>query len=69
MRSPVVSASQRASIHSTCGNRSNPARCNGIPHSVWLVPCRQACTEPQTLRQLKWANAMLKTLSPQIVAS
>jgi hypothetical protein len=24
---------------------------------------------PQTLRQLKWANAMLKTLSPQILAS
>jgi hypothetical protein len=24
---------------------------------------------PQTLRQLKWTNAMLKTLSPQILAS
>jgi hypothetical protein len=24
---------------------------------------------PQTLRQLKWANAMVKTLSPQVLAS
>ncbi|HEX2130255.1 MAG TPA: hypothetical protein VHH15_01750 [Actinophytocola sp.] len=26
-------------------------------------------SHPQTLRQLKWSNAMLKTLSPQILAS
>jgi hypothetical protein len=26
-------------------------------------------SHPQTLRQLKWTNAMLKTLSPQVLAS
>jgi hypothetical protein len=33
-----------------------------------LVELAAQC-HPQTLRQLKWANAMLKTLSPQILAS
>jgi hypothetical protein len=46
----VVSASQRASSHSTCGKRRNPALCNGMPQSVWLVPIRQACTDPRGAR-------------------
>jgi hypothetical protein len=33
-----------------------------------LLELTQHC-HPQTLRQLKWTNAMLKTLSPQILAS
>jgi hypothetical protein len=33
-----------------------------------LVQLTQQC-HPQTLRQMKWANAMLKTLAPQILAS
>jgi hypothetical protein len=33
-----------------------------------LLNLAKAC-HPQTLRQLKWTNAMLKTLSPQIMAS
>lgn len=33
-----------------------------------LVELTQRC-HPQTLRQLKWTNALLKTLSPQIIAS
>jgi hypothetical protein len=33
-----------------------------------LLELTQRC-HPQTLRQMKWANAMLKTLSPQILAS
>lgn len=33
-----------------------------------LLTLTQDC-HPQTLRQLKWANSMLKTLSPQILAS
>ena len=33
-----------------------------------LLALSQQC-HPQTLRQMKWANAMLKTLSPQILAS
>lgn len=33
-----------------------------------LLELAQRC-HPQTLRQLKWTNAMLKTLSPQILAS
>jgi hypothetical protein len=33
-----------------------------------LVSLTQQC-HPQTLRQMKWANAMLKTLSPQVLAS
>jgi len=33
-----------------------------------LLEVAQRC-HPRTLRQLKWTNAMLKTLSPQILAS
>ena len=33
-----------------------------------LVDVTQRC-HPQTLRQMKWANAMLKTLSPQVLVS
>lgn len=33
-----------------------------------LLTLTQVC-HPQTLRQLKWSNAMLKALSPQILAS
>jgi hypothetical protein len=33
-----------------------------------LVELAQRC-HPQTLRQLKWTNAMLKTLSPQVLTS
>lgn len=33
-----------------------------------LLELAQSC-HPQTLRQLKWTNAMLKTLSPQVLAS
>ncbi|WP_158894440.1 hypothetical protein [Amycolatopsis anabasis] len=33
-----------------------------------LLALAQDC-HPQTLRQLRWTNAMLKTLSPQILAS
>jgi hypothetical protein len=33
-----------------------------------LLAVAQRC-HPQTLRQLKWTNAMLKTLSPQVLAS
>lgn len=33
-----------------------------------VLDLAQRC-HPQTLRQLKWTNAMLKTLSPQILAS
>lgn len=33
-----------------------------------LLALTQRC-HPQTLRQLRWANAMLKTLSPQILSS
>ncbi|HEY7595656.1 MAG TPA: hypothetical protein VH969_21065 [Actinophytocola sp.] len=33
-----------------------------------LLELAQHC-HPQTLRQLKWTNAMLKTLSPQVLAS
>ncbi|CAM3843588.1 hypothetical protein KIPE111705_27625 [Kibdelosporangium persicum] len=33
-----------------------------------LVELTRRC-HPQTLRQMKWTNAMLKTLSPQIIAS
>ena len=33
-----------------------------------LLELAQRC-HPRTLRQLKWTNAMLKTLSPQILAS
>lgn len=33
-----------------------------------LLELSAAC-HPQTLRQLEWANAMLKTLSPQMPAS
>ena len=33
-----------------------------------LVSLAQSC-HPQTLRQLTWTNAMLKTLSPQVLAS
>ncbi|GHF40562.1 hypothetical protein FHX82_004842 [Amycolatopsis bartoniae] len=33
-----------------------------------LLALAQRC-HPETLRQLKWANAMLKTLSPQVLAS
>jgi hypothetical protein len=32
-----------------------------------LLAVTQRC-HPQTLRQLRWANAMLKTLSPQVLA-
>jgi hypothetical protein len=32
-----------------------------------LLALTQRC-HPQTLRQMRWANAMLKTLSPQILA-
>jgi hypothetical protein len=32
-----------------------------------LLALPQRC-HPQTLRQMRWANAMLKTLSPQILA-
>jgi hypothetical protein len=33
-----------------------------------LVTLSQRC-HPHTLRQMKWANAMLKTLSPQVLAT
>lgn len=33
-----------------------------------LVELAQRC-HPQTLRQLKWTNAMLKTLSPQVLTT
>lgn len=33
-----------------------------------LLELAQRC-HPETLRQLKWTNAMLKTLSPQVLAS
>ncbi|GAB3886832.1 hypothetical protein GCM10029964_051770 [Kibdelosporangium lantanae] len=33
-----------------------------------LVDITQKC-HPRTLRQMKWANAMLKTLSPQVLVS
>lgn len=33
-----------------------------------LLDLAQRC-HPQTLRQMKWSNAMLKTLSPQVLAS
>ena len=33
-----------------------------------LLELAERC-HPETLRQLKWANAMLKTLSPQVLAS
>jgi hypothetical protein len=33
-----------------------------------LVALSQRC-HPETLRQLKWTNAMLKTLSPQVLVS
>ncbi|BDT87497.1 hypothetical protein GV791_24005 [Nocardia cyriacigeorgica] len=33
-----------------------------------LLELAQTC-HPQTLRQLRWTNAMLKVLSPQIIAS
>ncbi|XVS61012.1 hypothetical protein ACQPYE_22170 [Actinosynnema sp. CA-299493] len=32
-----------------------------------LLTLAQRC-HPQTLRQMRWANAMLKTLSPQVLA-
>ena len=35
---------------------------------VELITLAQEC-HPQTLRQMRWANAMLKTLSPQFLAS
>lgn len=35
--------------------------------NVELFATAQRC-HPQTLRQLKWANGMLKTLSPQVLA-
>ena len=33
-----------------------------------LLALTQRC-HPQTLRQMRWANAMLKTLSPQVLVS
>jgi hypothetical protein len=37
-------------------------------HERELLDLSQEC-HPQTLRQIRWANTMLKTLSPQVLAS
>lgn len=37
-------------------------------HEKDVLELAEAC-HPQTLRQIRWANTMLKTLSPQVLAS
>jgi hypothetical protein len=37
-------------------------------HERELLALTQQC-HPQTLRQLRWANTMIKTLSPQVLAA
>jgi hypothetical protein len=37
-------------------------------HERELLTLTEAC-HPQNLRQLRWANTMIKTQSPQILAS
>lgn len=34
-----------------------------------ILTALSARCHPETLRRLRWANAMLKTLSPQVLAS
>jgi hypothetical protein len=36
-------------------------------HERELLALSQEC-HPQTLRQIRWANTMIKTLSPQVLA-
>ncbi len=51
---PRSGAAERAegitSIQGTCGNGRSPARDSGMPHNVWLVAGRQACSSPDGMR-------------------
>jgi hypothetical protein len=50
----------------TCSGRA--ARRAQAVKDADLIELAERC-HPDTLRQLKWADAMLKTLSPQVLAS